>query len=261
MEAAEVPANVAGAAAALWGRDAIDRFREDPYVLLMFEDWAKVDARALRNSITPHDARRLSAAVEEALSLRYRQGHMASAPTAVVRILQRLLTPLPDLAASALEQAQLNELIFALPDGSLQSRACKYIEDEISAALRVRLSTPRQEFDMGAFDEQLKTFESRRGVRLDDRQLLAVQMALRNRIGTVSGSAGTGKTAVVSAIVELREALLPAALRDATLTAVAGRAALRLKLETGKRAATAARLARDFERKAGIQPLGLLVFD
>jgi exodeoxyribonuclease V alpha subunit len=261
MEAAEVPANVAGAAAALWGRDAIVRFREDPYVLLMFEDWAKVDGRALRNGVPPDDARRMSSAVEEALSLRYRQGHMASPPGAVTRILRRLLTPLENLAASALEQAKSGELIFMLPDGSLQSRACKHIEDEIFAALRVRLSAPPRKLDMVAFDRELQMFESRRDVRLDERQVLAVEMALRNGIGIVSGSAGTGKTAVVSAILELREVLGLSNSLDATLTAVAGRAAQRLKLETGRNAVTAARLARDLERADGVKRLGLLVFD
>ncbi|APO78845.1 hypothetical protein AM571_PC01110 (plasmid) [Rhizobium etli 8C-3] len=50
----------------------------DPSTMTLLEPWKDVDARALRLGIALDDPRRLMAAVEEALAIRFRAGHMAS---------------------------------------------------------------------------------------------------------------------------------------------------------------------------------------
>ncbi|MDW4793709.1 hypothetical protein NQ358_24175, partial [Escherichia coli] len=88
-----VSPRVAGAAASLWGLQAIERIKADPYTLTLLEPWAEVDARALRLGLPLDDKRRLCAVVEEALAVRFRQGHMAAPSSAILPLVKHLAAP------------------------------------------------------------------------------------------------------------------------------------------------------------------------
>lgn len=260
MDRFNVPPNVAGAAAALWGRESIVRFQQDPYAMLLFEPWNTVDTRALAMGVDNGDPRRLSAAVEEALSIRYRLGHMTCTPGEIRHLVSRLLGASENVTL-ALAAARETGQIIVLSDGSWQSRACHHMEAEISSRLRFRIAQPPREFDPLELSKLTDRFQRENKFALNDEQVRVVELALKNRVAVVTGSAGTGKTAVIAAIAAIREAMLPGRQPEAVLTAVAGRAALRLKRATSRPASTIARLVRESEKLQRGLETGVLVID
>ncbi len=261
-----VSPRVAGTAASLWGLQAIERIKADPYALSLLEPWPEVDARALRLGLALDDPRRLCAAVEEALAIRFRQGHMA-APAAVVNLMvERLTAPLRSKAGTALEIALGNGRVVSLHDGLVQSRACQFMESEVTRLFGERLRRSREIVDATSVVQAIEQVEADTGYQLTALQREAVFMATSSGLGVITGSAGTGKTTVVRAILrasEARRGALPTADQDGyeyPQVALAGRAVRRIAEATGKEATTIARFLHQLEGGRRLRR-GLMIFD
>ncbi|MGD5493807.1 helix-hairpin-helix domain-containing protein, partial [Xanthomonas citri pv. citri] len=126
------------------GLQAIERIKADPYTLTLLEPWAEVDARALRLGLTLDDKRRLCSAVEEALAVRFRQGHMAAPSSSILPLVQHLAAPWGGDPDRALEIAVEAGRIIAIGNDLLQSRACWFMEHELERFFGERL-TPHAE--------------------------------------------------------------------------------------------------------------------
>ncbi len=258
---------VAGAAARVWGISAIDRIKADPYIMTLFEPWQEVDARALRLGIAPDDHRRLSAAVEEALTIRFRSGHMASPLAFIKPLVMRLLSPCGGDPARAIEIALSSGRVVAPHPESLQSRACRFMEDEVARLVSERfLRQPRHNDGKLILDAMVRV-ESEIGYKLSSAQREAVFMATSRSVCVISGGAGTGKTTGVRAILAALEALrddLPAEQRgriEHLQIALAGRAVRRISEATGRPASTLSRLIHDIEDAGRRIQAGTVIFD
>jgi exodeoxyribonuclease V alpha subunit len=100
----------------------------------------------------------------------------------------------------------------------------------------------------------------RAGAGLNERQRQAVQMALSSSVSVLCGSAGTGKTTTLRAILAAARAGFGA---DYTVyqVALAGRAAKRMAEATGAEAVTVYRFLRDERLRQRRAELGLLIVD
>lgn len=262
-----VSPRVAGAAASLWGLQAIERIKADPYTLTLLEPWAEVDARALRLGLTLDDKRRLCSAVEEALAVRFRQGHMAAPSSSILPLVQHLAAPWGGDPDRALEIAVEAGRIIAIGNDLLQSRACWFMEHELERFFGERLTRNVEPIDPAAIDDAIRKVEAEVGYQLTKLQREAVFMATSSAVSVITGGAGTGKTTVVRAVLrasEARRAALPAVEQSGfeyPQVALAGRAVRRIAEATGKEATTIARFLHQIEGGGRRLRRGLMIFD
>jgi exodeoxyribonuclease V alpha subunit len=262
-----VSPRTAGASVGIWGRGAIEKIAGNPYALALLEPWHEVDARALRLGVAPQDHRRLSAAVEEALSVRFRKGDMAARRTTVAKIVRGITSPYEANGDHAIKIAVESGRVLDLESGRLQSRACSFMEREIERLFRERLSRSVQSPTTPDVLAAIAETEKREGYTLTKLQREAVFMAVSSGIGVITGGAGTGKTTVVKAILAAsarrsgsRDAGTRASFEYPQL-ALAGRAAKRIAETTGQEAATIARFIHQLEQGGRRLQKGLMIFD
>ncbi|WP_337763973.1 AAA family ATPase [Sinorhizobium meliloti] len=262
-----VSPRVAGAAARVWGVGAIDRIKSDPYAMTLLEPWKEVDTRALRLGVAPDDRRRLSAAVEEALAIRFRAGHMASPAASIKPLVRRLLSPWSGDPARAINVALARGRVIAADAETLQSRACRFMEDEVARLISERVRRELPHSDGKPILDAIAKVETEFGYELTPAQREAVFMATSCGVCVISGGAGTGKTTVVRAILAAMEAQrdnLPPAQRgevEHLQVALAGRAVRRITEATGRPASTLSRMVHDIEDAGRRIRAGTVIFD
>ncbi len=262
-----VSPRVAGTAARVWGLGAIDRIKADPFTMTLLEPWKEVDARALRLGVALDDPRRLTAAVEEALAIRFRAGNMAS-PTRVLKpLVKRLLAPWSGDPAGAIAVALAAGRVVSSSPDLLQSRACEFMEKEVARQIGERIGREVPGFDGKLVLDAMAKVEAEIGYALTDAQREAVFTATTCGVCLISGGAGTGKTTVVRAILAALDAVrggLPPSYRhrvEHLQVALAGRAVRRISEATGHPARTLSRLVHDIEDAGRRIEAGTVIFD
>lgn len=262
-----VSAKTAGAAARLWGTSALRKLQEDPFELTLLEPWSSVDAFALRIGVSPDDRRRRVAAVAEALSERYRAGDMLARISDVARRARQLLgpgsVPVGDACVTAIERGEIVEI----GKDSIQLVGCYFMEREVEHLILHRLDLGDRMLDENVIQQILTETERRTRFSLTPQQCKAVRMAASSRVSIISGGAGTGKTAVLRAVLDARKAIWTARSGRGDVDppifqmAVAGRAAKRMAIATGRDAWTISRFINSIERSGRRPVSGLVVID
>ncbi|MCM8921435.1 MAG: ATP-dependent RecD-like DNA helicase [Candidatus Thiodiazotropha sp.] len=237
-------AKLANKAMGFWGSGTVEKIKEDPYRLLAFGGWGKVDTAAREKLNVNCDAHiRLIAAVEEALYKAYGDKHTAQEYTSLLQRTKRLLG-----GAQNAEMA----IDLALSDGRVQAfeksneislyqvagaRAMEqYIPErvaEISLGEKHQLTLFRNSFS----EKRLEEYESTLPYPLAEEQRLAIKMVAEHSFAVIVGGAGVGKTTVLRGIYHM----LPdnAVIIQAALT---NRAASRMSESTGLDAMSIAKL-------------------
>lgn len=262
-----VSPRVAGAAARVWGLGAIDRIKADPFTMTLQEPWKDVDARALRLGVALDDPRRLMAAVEEALAIRFRAGNMTSPSPVLKPLVKRLLAPWSGDPATAIDLALAKGRVVSPSPDLLQSRACQFMEEEVARQINERIGREIPGFDGKLVVDAIAKVEEEIGYALTDAQREAVFMATSCGVCVISGGAGTGKTTVVRAILAALESVrdsLPASQRQGIehlQVALAGRAVRRISEATGRPASTLSKLVHEIEDAGRRVRAGTVIFD
>lgn len=262
-----ISARTAGAAARLWGPSALRKLQENPFELTLLEPWSSVDAFALRIGVSPEDKRRRVAAVAEALSERYRAGDMLAGTSDVSRRARRLLgpgsVPVGDACFTAIERGEIVEV----GKDSIQLAGCHFMEREVERLIIDRLKLDGHKLDDNVIQQVLTETERCTRFSLTPQQCKAVLMAASSRISVISGGAGTGKTAVLRAIFDARKAIWTArsgpgeAEPPIFQMAVAGRAAKRMAIASGRDAWTISRFINSIDRSGRRPVSGFVVID
>ncbi len=255
----------ANAAITLFGAKAGQRFRENPYLMTLLEPWAKVDGAALASGLLPTDPRRLAAAVEVAAAKAFATtGHNLGGHTVVTRafLLSRLRAMLgrgaAQLAETSIDIAVRNGDLIDLGSSRYQARAPWHMERQIEQSVADRLLRPRRPIDQAVIDAVLVEIEREDNIRFEPEQREAVFMALTSGIGSIAGGAGTGKSAVVKAIMKAAHRVCG---DDYVQIALSGRAAKRLREATGGDAMTIYLYLKEIEHDRLKLKRGLLVVD
>jgi exodeoxyribonuclease V alpha subunit len=203
--------------------------------------------------VAPDDPRRLVSAVEEALAVRFRLGHMAASVETICHLVRRVTAPWEVDPNRAIQAALAANRVVAPRANVLQTRACRFMEEELESSFSERLQRVPMDAHTGAIVKAIADVEKAEGYQLSDRQREAVHMAVSCPLSVITGGAGTGKTTVVKAILAASEARrfgLPLSEHDSfeyPQVALAGRAVRRIVEATGKEATTIARLLHQIE--------------
>lgn len=202
--------------------DTVERLKRNPYSLIAFHGvhpnlWSTVEAAASKLGISQDDPRRLAGMVEYLLYLRLDQGHTACPVDDLRAHLKQKLpsTKLVDLAitsaldrrAVCVKKLQGMTLIQPLGAALVESQLEQHVAQLLSAQGSLLHGSPQE--IAHAIEEYCSGMAASSGHSLTPEQKSAVLMALTNRISTLTGFGGTGKTTVLKAIVDIASRYRP----------------------------------------------------
>lgn len=226
--------------------NTVERLQQNPYSLISFHGlhenlWKTIEAAALKLGIARDDPRRLAGIVEHLLLSRLDHGHTAC-PLDEVRAWISAYLQTSDLTeraiACALERRaicvnKLNGVTLVQPLGAA------IIESQLEQRFKELLATPRALLHRSnsevaeSIHDYCKLHKKVHGYSFADQQKQAIEMALTSRVSTLTGFAGTGKTTVLKAIVDITTAY-----RTVYVLALSGKAKERAREATGQEAYT-----------------------
>jgi exodeoxyribonuclease V alpha subunit len=227
----------------IWRGDALTKLKENPYRMLAFAGWEKVDRMAGALGVAHDDPRRQIAAVEACLYKRLDAKHTLTPQVALVGgVCAAMRMCSTHVARAAVDRALAEHAIVATGDG-YQPLGAAVMEKTITKYLHALMAgAPGQERNLfsrnlpSVIGEAIAKFEKDAGLRLNAGQRRGVDMALHHPLGVLTGGAGTGKTTVLQVIHRVAEQVTVPVLQ----MALSGRAAQHLREATGRPASTIA---------------------
>jgi exodeoxyribonuclease V alpha subunit len=232
----------------IWGKDVIRKIEENPYRMLAFGGWDKVDRAARSMGLAIDDPRRQVAAVEAFLYRRLDAKHTATPPNILLEGVKGTLgTHSKEQARSAIGRATEQFAVVECSKG-YQPLGAAVMERFIAERFRAMIGrVTNQQLNLFSsclspvVEDTVRSFESRRGITLNNEQKSGVEMAAGCPLSLLMGGAGVGKTTVLEVVHEVSE-------RTGTVVrqmALSGRAAQRMREATGRPATTIAKYLRE----------------
>jgi exodeoxyribonuclease V alpha subunit len=230
----------------VWPRDTLAKLRENPYRMLTFAAWEKVDRMARLLGLADDDPRRRIAAVEACLYRRLDAKHTLTSVGMLVGDVAAALRCGESTARAAIDLAWRGHAIIAAAHG-YQPVGAAVMENVVAGYLRGLLAgSPGPERNLFSGDlasivaESIERYRSNTGLQLNAAQYRAVEMAVHHPLSVLTGGAGTGKTTVLRLVHDVAERAGVPVLQ----MALSGRAAQRLRTATGREASTIAAFLR-----------------
>ena len=248
----------------VWPRDTLAKLRENPYRMLTFTAWEKVDRMARSLGLADDDPRRRIAAVEACLYRRLDAKHTLTSVGILVGDVAATLRCGESTARAAIDLAWRGHAIIAVAHG-YQPVGAAVMENAVAGYLRGLLAgSPGPERNLFSGDlasivaESIERYRSNTGLQLNAAQYRAVEMAVHHPLSVLTGGAGTGKTTVLRLVHDVAERAGVPVLQ----MALSGRAAQRLRTATGREASTIAAFLHAAARRL-VDPAGepLIIID
>ena len=248
----------------VWPRDTLAKLRENPYRMLTFSAWEKVDRMARSLGVADDDPRRRTAAVEACLYRRLDAKHTLTSVGTLGATVMAALRCGKSTARGAIDHACRGHAIVAAAHG-YQPVGAAVMEKTVASYLRALLAGvpgPQRNLFSGNLASivaaSIDGYRSRTGLQLNAAQRKAVEMAVHYPLSVLTGGAGTGKTTVLQVIHDIAEQIGVPVLQ----MALSGRAAQRLRGATGREASTIAAFLHAAARRL-VDPAGepLIIID
>ncbi len=238
---------------AVWPEGTIAKLHDNPYRMLAFANWERVDRVARLLGVTEDDPRRHVAAVEAFLYHRLDAKHTLTPRTTLLDgVRSQLRARCLDEADAAVEQAR-NANAIAVTSGGYQPLGAAAMEKIVADRLReIAGGAPGSARNLfsrnlaSIVSETIAAYESATRLKLNAGQRDAVRIAVHQPLSILTGGAGTGKTTVLQVIHRVAEQVAVPVLQ----MALSGRAAQRMREATSRSASTIAAFLRMTERRA-----------
>ncbi|TWD38691.1 exodeoxyribonuclease V alpha subunit [Vibrio crassostreae] len=231
-----VPAYIGESVLKIWGSDAYDKIKSNPYILVMFmASLASVDELAInRLNFKIDSPERLIAYTKETLYDAFKAGNTCLPISDLRRKLRRKIG---NFTEQALQISQDMKEITV--DGQVaQVKSLDIIESGV-ASMIFELAKSRSNKPVNrSHDKLTKVYEKKVGFALTREQRNAISTCLISKLSVLTGSAGCGKTTVLEAICYSLESLKLTS--KIYLMALSGKAAMRITEATGREAMTIA---------------------
>jgi exodeoxyribonuclease V alpha subunit len=242
-----VNAGLARSITTVFGRNAIEALEENPYRLLAFSTWNKVDALARSMGISVGDERRRVAAADAVVYQRLQFSHTVCEEKAFIVLLRKALGCDVPGSKEALHAAltahgiiRAGQGIQGLGPASMEQFIAQRVAEMTSLRFEAAQGRLRVPVDVVRIADEFKRLE---GINLNAEQRLAVEMAATEPMCCIVGGAGVGKTTVLKAVHMAVERSGGAIVQ----MALAGRAALRMREATKRPAMTIARFLKEVD--------------
>jgi exodeoxyribonuclease V alpha subunit len=191
----------------IWPEDTVGKLQGNPYRMLAFANWEKVDRMAGSLGVTQDDPRRQVGVVEACL---YRRLDAKHTLTPLAMLLDCACTAMGTrnsrIAHAAVDRALREHAIVATADG-YQPLGAAVMEKAVANYLSDLLAgVPGRERNLFSRNlpsitgDAIVSFEKGSGLHLNAGQRRGVEMALHHPLGVLTGGAGTGKTTVLQVI-------------------------------------------------------------
>jgi exodeoxyribonuclease V alpha subunit len=215
----------------------IQKIKQNPYILAKDIDgigWSKADAIALKAGIGEHSDYRIEAYIRHYLNKESENGHSWAYPNDILFAVEEMLE-------EDVDPEQFKNILYSMYDKSelywddSKSFICLKefydLENNIKEEL-LRLLQSENKFEYTNYELVISALENQQGWEFTLEQKEAISLVLNNNVSIVTGSAGTGKSATVKAIITILKNYAFAQ------TALAGKAAARLTEVTGQQGYT-----------------------
>lgn len=244
----------------LLGAGAVQALQSNPWMLIPHMSWNKVDeigkrilAQA-RVAEPTRDVRRLTGAVDAAVKSALEDGHTAMEQACLIKRLNKLLgvEAKSPLVHMALKAGRENRAIVVGADGVYRAPGAALMEDAVKVRLKA-MATPIGVLALPAPSEallkRLLSSVEMPEVTLHPEQREAVLHILRHPLSCLQGVGGTGKTFTIRTACDAFEKMGG----KVVMAAVAGKAALRLSIATGRTALSLFRTLCEVEERGHIE--------
>lgn len=219
----------------------IEKVKENPYTLVTEVrgiGWGIADKIAMASGMSEYDPKRISAFISYYL---YEQGengyswitndHLMGA------ILERFGNEIPDTPITEAMQSLVKEdKIWHSDDKQRIGIKWFYIIERKIAKDLIRLLKAPNKFKYENWEEVISRIERLQGWEFNEEQKTGIQLALNNNVVLIQGPAGSGKSSLVWAVIEILKGY------DFVQCALSGKAASRLMEITGQEGYTIHRL-------------------
>lgn len=230
--------------------ETVKKVLDNPYIMTEIRgmNFFKVDEIARKHIEIPYySGRRVSACVGYTLnSICNRNGHSFVSETELIVQTMNNLNRFAD-ETEHVDEMQVQQTIYSLDDEILVATnnkvyPKKYYDYELNIAKK--LSIIRNNNRMGEalpkIKELIRKYQKEQGFILSEEQKIAIETMMQEKVMVLTGDAGTGKTTVVKAVLDIYKQLHKESV--IRLCAPTGRASKRLQEATGKYASTIHRL-------------------
>jgi len=221
----------------------INKVKNDPYILADEVDgigWKKADAIAMKTGFDRLSKPRIRAFLSYHFEQEAQKGNSWLYPSDVLYAVEEMLSN-EDIDQEYFKEIlheMYNEEILYWDDSKSFIALKKYydLECNIKDDL-LRLLSSEKEFECDNVDTKIKDIEREQGFQFDESQIEAIKKGLKQNVIVFTGSAGTGKTSIVNAIISLLKSNYSFA-----QTALSGKAASRMEEVTGEKGYTVHKL-------------------
>lgn len=226
----------------VYGDVAADALRDDPYLLTdpyFGADFGRVDAFAMELDVAADDERRVEAGILFELSYNLNNGHVFIPKEKLSSATCALLNLDADTVCEGF--SRLAEQGRLTTDEIAGLTACylpEFYEAETYVCHRIASMTDAVLPSPSGLESMLRQVETLNGITYAELQREAIRTAASRQLLIVTGGPGTGKTTVMSGILDLFDRMK----LKTQLAAPTGRAAKRLSECTGREASTIHRL-------------------
>ncbi len=256
LQSHQVSTNLAVKIYKTYGDSAISVVKDDPYRLardIFGIGFLTADKIARNVGIAADAPQRIAAGIEYTLNQLADQGHLFAPREHLIEAAVKILAVQAEQVNAQVDALQTEDRIKietitpaesgAPPIDAVYLKPFYFAEIGVARQVRQLLANQASTLKVFAGIEWAKAFAwlvsaKKINVDLAERQREAVQMALTQKVGLLTGGPGTGKTSTVQAILRLMQSKQKSAL----LAAPTGRAAKRLSESTGYEAKTIHRL-------------------
>ena len=234
-----------------YGDQALEVATANPYQLALDIQglgFVTADNLAARLNLDPLTPARLAAGILHILEAKAGEGHVYAPEELLLKEAGELLKVAPEPLSKILETlAREGRVVLQdLREGRGVFRKPAWVAETGIARDLTRLKTTPAQAPPLNLEDLISRVQEERGLALSEEQARAVALALKEKLAIITGGPGTGKTTIVSCILDLYKQVGARVL----LMAPTGRAAKRLSETTGAEAATIHR-ALEFSPQTG----------
>lgn len=217
----------------------IEKVKTNPYVLVNEVDgigWNRADEIALAGNIKPDSPMRIGAYIIYYLDMCGENGNSWITPDELLgAILDNLGEEIPDENITMAIRELGNKLWWNEEKDKIGLSKYYKIEYRIAEEL-IRIRNAESDIHCDNWKERIEHLERNQGWDFTEEQMDGIETVLNNNVTVIHGLAGTGKTSVVSGVLEALNNY------SSVMCALSGRAASRMSEITGKTGYTIHRL-------------------
>lgn len=217
----------------------IEKVKTNPYVLVNEVDgigWKRADEIALAGNIKPDSPMRIGAYIIYYLDMCGENGNSWITPDELLgAILDNLGEEIPDENITMAIRELGNKLWWNEDKDKIGLSKYYKIEYRVAEEL-IRIRNAESDIHCDNWKERIEHLERNQGWSFTKEQMKGIETVLNNNVTVITGYSGTGKTSVVSGVLEALNNY------SSVMCALSGRAASRMSEVTGKTGYTIHRL-------------------